>query len=307
MNDTTKPQFSELDRGIERSREFLLSRQAREGYWVDELESNATITAELIFFMHMTGQVDAKKQERLARYLLQTQREDGSWTLFYGGPCDINSTVECYMALKMAGFSPDHEALVRAKQAVLAGGGIKKTRVFTKIFLALFGQISWDVPPAVPVEVVLLPDNCWMNIYEISSWSRGTVVPLAMVCAHKPVHKLAPDKGVRELFTDADADENLGFHADGHVFSSWRNFFIHLDGYLKCLGKLSWKPFRRRALKKAEAWVLSHQEKEGDFGGIQPAMLNSLLALHFSGYAQDHPAIVKGMEAVDRFLIDKGD
>jgi len=307
MNNTTKPKFSELARGIERSREYLLSCQAGEGYWVDELESNATITAELIFFMHMTGQVDADKQEKLARYLLQTQRDDGSWTLYYGGPCDINSTVECYMALKMAGFSPDHEALKRAKSAVLANGGIKKTRVFTKIFLALFGQISWDVPPAVPVEVVLLPDNCWMNIYEISSWSRGTVVPLAVVCAHKPVHKLEPGQDVRELFTDADADEHLGFHADGHVFSSWRNFFIHLDGFFKCLGKSSWKPCRQKALKKAEAWILSHQEKEGDFGGIQPAMLNSLLALHFLGYAKDHPAIVKGMEAVDRFLIDRDD
>lgn len=274
---------------------------------MDELESNATITAELIFFMHMTGRVDAKRQEKLARYLLQTQRDDGSWTLYYGGPCDINSTVECYMALKMAGFSKDHEALKRAKSAVLANGGIKNTRVFTKIFLALFGQISWDVPPAVPVEVVLLPDHCWMNIYEISSWSRGTVVPLAVVCAYKPVHKLEPGQDVQELFTDKDREEDLGFHADGHLFSSWRNFFIHLDGFIKFLGKSSWKPFRHKALKKAEAWILSHQEKEGDFGGIQPAMLNSLLALHFLGYAKDHPAMVKGMEAVDRFLIDRDD
>ncbi len=303
MNDMTKPQTTDLDRGIERSRDYLLSCQADEGFWVDELESNATITAELIFFMHMTGQVDREKQERLARYLLKKQREDGSWTLYYGGPCDINSTVESYLALKMAGFSADHEALKRAKAAVLANGGIKKTRVFTKIFLALFGQISWDVPPAVPVEVVLLPDGCWMNIYEISSWSRGTVVPLSVVCAHKPVHRL--EQGVQELFTDADQD--LGFHADGHLFSSWRNFFIHLDGFFKFVGKSPWKPFRRPALKKAEAWVLSHQEKEGDFGGIQPAMLNSLLALHLLGYAKDHPAMVKGMEAVDRFLIERED
>ena len=109
---------------------------------MDELEGNATITAELIFFMHMTGKVDVEKQEKIANYLLKTQREDGSWMLYYGGPCEISSTVESYMALKMAGYSPDHPALVKAKSAILANGGIKKTRVFTKIFLAMFGQIS---------------------------------------------------------------------------------------------------------------------------------------------------------------------
>jgi len=296
---------SDLEHGIENSRNYLLSRQDADGVWVDELESNTTITAELIFLMHMTGRVDAEKQGKLVNYLLGKQREDGSWTLYYGGPCDINSTVECYMALKMAGYSSDHPALVKAREAIFANGGIKATRVFTKIFLAMFGQISWDVPPAIPVEVVLFPDGFWFNIYEISSWSRGTVVPLSMVCAHKPVHKLEPGRDVQELFTENDRD--LAFHPDGHLFSSWRNFFIHLDGFFKTIGKSSWKPLRRAAMKKAEAWVLSHQEDEGDFGGIQPAMLNSILALHFMGYPHDHPVIVKGMEAVDRFLIDCGD
>ena len=128
---------SDLEQGIENSRYYLLSRQDADGVWVDELESNATITAELIFFMHMTGRVDAEKQEKLVSYLLGKQREDGSWTLYYGGPCDINSTVECYMALKMAGYSSDHPALVKAREAIFANGGIKATRVFTKIFLAI--------------------------------------------------------------------------------------------------------------------------------------------------------------------------
>ncbi len=321
MNDTTQSQAIELnskipiepipaedldlDRGIERSRDYLLSRQYPEGYWVEELESNSTITAELIFFMHITGRLDPVKQEKFAKDLLKKQRTDGSWTLYYGGPCDINSTVECYLALKMAGYSADHPALVKAREAVFANGGIKKTRVFTKIFLAMFGQISWEVPPAVPVEFVLFPNWLPINIYEISSWSRGTVVPLSVVCAHQPVHALEPEQGIQELFTENDRD--LDFHPDGHLFSSWRNFFIYNDRFVKFIGQSPWKPWRKMALKKAEQWILEHQEDEGDFGGIQPAMLNSLLALHLLGYSHDHPAIVKGMEAVDRFLIDRGD
>jgi len=294
-----------LDAAIENSRNYLLSRQAQEGYWVDELESNATITAELIFFMHFTGQVDLEKQEKMARYLLGIQREDGSWPLYYGGPCDINSTVECYMALKIAGRSPDAPEMARAREAILKNGGIRATRVFTKIFLAMLGQISWKHVPAVPVEIILLPDNFPFNIYEISSWSRGTVVPLSIVYAHRPVHRLPKEKGVAELFTEQD--RALGFKADGHAFSSWHNFFIHLDGWIKVVGRCPWKPLRKKALVKAEQWVLDHQEDEGDFAGIQPAMLNSLLALHYQGYDKDHPAFVRGMEAVERFLIDRGD
>ena len=122
----------ELSRSIERSRDYLLSRQHEQGYWVDELEANATISAELIFFMHFTDQLNTERQEKLVNYLLYMQREDGSWPLFQGGLCDINSTVESYMALKMAGIPADHEAMVRAKIAIRKNGGIKNTRVFTK-------------------------------------------------------------------------------------------------------------------------------------------------------------------------------
>jgi squalene-hopene/tetraprenyl-beta-curcumene cyclase len=292
-----------LDRSIERSRDFLLSRQDEEGYWVDELEGNVTISAELIFFMHFTDRLDPVKQDRIVKYLLHRQREDGSWPLFYGGLCDINSTVEAYMALKMAGLPADQKEMVRARQAIFANGGIKKTRVFTKMFLAMFGQVSWDDCPAVPAEIILLPNWFPLNIYEISSWSRCTVVPLSVVRSLEPVHELPEGRDVHELFTEKDVD--LDFKPDGLPFTSWRNTFIYLDRFIKTIGKFPWKPLRKKAFRKVEQWTLEHQEDEGDWGGIQPAMLNSLLALRLLGYANDHPACVKGMEAVDRFLLEK--
>ena len=292
-----------LDRSIERSREFLLSCQDEEGYWVDELEANVTISAELIFFMHFTDWLDSVKQDQIVKYILHLQREDGSWPLFYGGLCDINSTVEAYMALKMAGLPADQEEMVRARQAIFANGGIKKTRVFTKMFLAMFGQVSWDDCPAVPAEIILLPNWFPFNIYEISSWSRGTVVPLSVVRSLEPVHELPEGRDVHELFTEKDVD--LDFKPDGLPFTSWRNTFIYLDRFIKTIGKFPWKPLRKKALRKVEQWTLEHQEDQGDWGGIQPAMFNALLALHLLGYPKDHPACVKGMEAVDRFMLEK--
>jgi len=294
-----------LDSAIHKSHDFLLSQQTEEGYWVDELESNATISAELIFFMHLTKTVDLKKQKKITNYLLHKQREDGSWPLYFGGPCDINSTVESYMALKVAGIPADQPEMIRAREAIFKNGGIKGTRVFTKVFLAMFGQISWEVCPAVPVEIILFKNWFPFNIYEMSSWSRGTVVPLSIVVSHKPVCQLPNGHGVKELFTGDD--RQLGFELDGSIFSSWRNFFIYLDKIIKFVGKSPWKPFRKRALKRALRWVSEHQEAQGDFAGIQPAMLNSLLAYHYEGVPKDDPKWIKGWEAVERFLIDKAE
>ena len=292
-----------LDSAIHRSRTFLLSQQKEEGYWVAELESNVTITAELIFFMHFTGTVDLDKQEKMVDYLLNKQREDGSWSLFFEGPCDINSTVESYMALKLAGISLRRPEMIRAREAIDGNGGIKATRVFTKIFLAMFGQISWDVCPSVPVEIILLKNWFPINIYEMSSWSRSTVVPLSIVISHKPVCHPPEGRDVKELFTTSDSE--LGFESDGLAFSSWTNFFIALDKIIKFTGKFSWKPFRKTAIKEAFQWVVNHQEEQGDFAGIQPAMLNSLLAYHYEGVSKDDPKWIKGLESIDRFLIDK--
>ena len=293
----------DLDQSIESSQNFLLSTQNPEGYWVDELEANVTISAEYIFFMHFTGRLDPVKQEKIVNYLLHQQREDGSWPLFYGGLCDINSTVESYMALKMAGLPADRKEMVLARQAIFANGGIKNTRVFTKMFLAMFGQLSWDDCPAVPVEIILFPNWFPFNIYEISSWSRGTVVPLSIVRSFEPVHELPETSDVQELFTEKD--QNLGFKPHGLPFASWRDTFIYLDRFIKFIGKFPFKPFRKKALRKVEEWTLEHQEDEGDFAGIQPAMFNALLALYLLGYSKDHPACVKGMEAVDRFMLEK--
>ena len=292
-----------LDQSIERSRNFLLSIQNGEGYWVDELEANVTISAEYIFFMHFTDRLDLVKQDKVVKYLLHQQREDGSWPLFYGGLCDINSTVESYMALKMAGLPAEQEEMVRARQAIFSNGGIKNTRVFTKMFLAMFGQVSWDDCPAVPAEIILLPNWFPFNIYEISSWSRGTVVPLSIVRSFKPVKELPKGRDVQELFTEKDL--NLDFKPNGLPLTKWRNTFIYLDRFIKILGKFSWKPFRKKALNTAEKWILEHQEDQGDVAGIQPAMFNALLALHLLGYDKNHPACVKGMEAVDRFMLEK--
>lgn len=292
-----------LDITIERSRDFLFREQLPEGYWWAELESNVTITAEYIMLFHFMGLVDKERERKLANYILSKQTEEGSWCIYYGGPGDISTTVEAYFALKLAGYPAEHPAMVRARAFILAKGGIIKCRVFTKIFLALFGEFSWLGVPSMPVELMLLPNWAYFNMYELSSWSRATIIPLSIVMAHKPVRRLPPRARVQELYVRPPRPIDYTFTKEHGIFS-WKNIFIGVDHVLKVYESSPIRPFKKKAMAVAENWVLEHQEPTGDWGGIQPAMLNSVLALHCLGYANDHPAVEKGLEALANFCIE---
>ena len=295
---------SPMDRAIDRTKDYLLSLQHPDGYWVAELESNATMIAEYVFFMHFMAIWNPERVAKCKVALLKSQQADGGWPLYYGATSDISTTVESYVALRMAGMDLNAPEMVRALKCIFTLGGVRKARVFTKIFLAMLGQSSWDDVPAMPVEIILLPKSFYFNIYEMSSWSRGTVVPLTIVAAHQPIWPLKPHQSAREIFTSADKDLSVQSKKSGW---NWPNFFMFTDKALKFLGKSPFKPFRGWALRRALKWTLDHQEPEGDFAGIQPAMLNSMMAMKLMGYENDDPLMLKGYEAIDRFIIDRGD
>jgi len=306
---TVSPADTELLQGVNnaivRSQEYFLREQKQDGYWYYPLEANATMDAEYIFYSHFMGQVDEKKNNRLCEHMLAIQGENGAWSLFHKGPGHLGNTIEAYFALKLTGYSADHPALEKARKFILDQGGLAKAQVFTRIFLAYFGQFPWNGIPAVPVELNLLPPWFPVNIYEMSSWARGTVVPLSIILAHQPYIPIPKERGVTELWKDPPEHSDLSFPWSAKMWS-WENFFIIADHLLKWLGKSSIKPLRARALKKAERWVLDHQDVNGGWGGIQPAMLNSVMALHSLGYPDNHSAVAQGMQAIEDFLIETG-
>ncbi len=294
---------SPLDVAIEESRDFFFKEQLPKGYWWAELESNVTITAEYIMLFHFLGLVDHERQRKMSNYLLSKQTEEGFWTIYYGGPGDLSTTVEAYFALKLAGYPADHPAMEKARSFVLKQGGVIRTRVFTKIFLALFGEFDWLGVPSMPVELNLLPHWAYINMYEFSSWARGTIIPLSVVMNSRPVRPVQPSARVQELFVRPPRPTDYSFTKEDGIFT-WRNFFIGLDHMLKVYERSPVRPFRHKAVAKAEEWVLEHQEVTGDWGGIQPAMLNSVLALHVLGYRNDHPAVSQGLKALANFCIE---
>jgi len=297
---------SPIDKAIERTRDYFFREQLPDGYWWAELESNVTITAEYIMLFHFLGMVDRLRERKMAHYLLSKQTKEGAWAVWFGGPGDLSSTIEAYFALKLAGYAADDPSMSKARDFILSKGGILKARVFTKIFLALFGEFSWLGVPSMPIELMMLPEWAYFNIYEFSSWSRATIIPLSVVMSENPVRKLPPRARVQELFVRPPRPSDYSFsRQDGIV--SWKNFFIGVDHLLKIYESSPIRPLKNRSIAIAEQWILDHQEPSGDWGGIQPAMLNSILALHCLGYANDHPAVASGLEALANFCIEDDD
>lgn len=281
---------------IKRAQEHLLKQQSLEGYWWAELEANVTLTAEYIMLQRLLRTPHKSRIEQARRYLLKEQREHGGWELYWGDGGELSTSIEAYFALKLSGERVDSQAMQRAREFILSRGGVTRSRVFTKIHLALFNAYPWDGIPTLPAWFVLIPSWFPLNIYEMASWARSSTVPLLIVCDRRPL--LGPEVRVDELFVDKDTSLK---NVDGSFVSS---LFLFADRVLKTAERIGFVPFRKRAIRAAERWIIERQEPSGDWAGIIPAMLNSLLALKTLGYEDDHPYVRKGLEAIERFGIE---
>lgn len=292
-----------LDDAIHRAQERALRLQHPDGYWQAPLEACVGMDAQYIIFNRFMGRTPAETEQRLVANMLVRQSADGSWSLYDGGPGHPSTTIEAYFAMKLAGMSAGHPAMRRARDWILARGGLACAGVFTRIFLAYFGQYPWAALPAVPVELNLLPPWFPVNIYKFSSWARETLVPITILAAMRPSVPLAPGMDVRELWVRPPEQADLQFPR-GERTLSWQRFFWLADRVLHLLGRSPWKPLRARALARAEQWILERQEPDGGWGGIQPPMINCVMALRALGYPDEHPAVRKGIEAIESFVTE---
>jgi squalene-hopene/tetraprenyl-beta-curcumene cyclase len=293
--------LSQVDEAIARSQAYLLSLQEPDGYWWAELESNVTMAAEAVLVHKIWGTDTTRPLHKVENYLRRQQCDHGGWELFYGDRGQLSVSVEAYMAMRLLGVPATDPALQKARKFILDQGGISKTRIFTKFHLALIGCYDWRGLPSLPPWIMLLPYS--FPIYELSSWARGSTVPLLIVFDRKPVYQVAPAINLDELY--AEGRENVKFELPRK--GDWTDVFLMLDTAFKLGEDLNLVPFREEGIRAAEKWILERQEPTGDWGGIIPAMLNSLLALRALGYDANDPIVQRGLQSVDRFAIEKDD
>jgi squalene-hopene/tetraprenyl-beta-curcumene cyclase len=295
-----------LDRAIENARERLIGLQSEHGYWLFELEADCTIPSEYILMMHFLDEIDPALQGKIAVYLREHQAAHGGWPLYHNGAFDISCTVKAYFALKLAGDSPAAPHMVRARNAILERGGAARANVFTRIALALFGQIPWRGVPYIPVETMLLPRWFPFHIDKVSYWSRTVMVPLFVLCTHKPRARNPGNVDIRELFTTPPEHERHYFRLPADRSGILARAFFVLDRVARMIDPLIPKSVRERATRRAEAWIEARLNGDGGLGAIFPAMVNALEVLAVRGCGSDDPRRVTAKRAIDKLLVDNG-
>jgi len=301
LQPVEEPVGAALDEVIGEASTWLAARQANDGHWLFELEADATITAEYILFNHYLGEIDDEIEAKIAKYLRRIQGSHGGWPLYHDGDFNISSTVKAYYALKLAGDDPDAPHMRRAREAVLAHGGAAKANVFTRITLALFGQVPWRAVPWMRPEAMFLPKWAPFHIDKVSYWSRTVMVPLFVVTALKPRARNPRGVDIRELFVVPPEEQKS--YLKNPTGRRVGDMLLVVDRIGRLVDPLFPAFLERRAIDKAMAFVKKRLNGEDGLGGIFPAMEYSMIALDALGCSRDDPDFVTGRRAVDKLLV----
>ncbi len=283
----------------------LEAAQEQDGHWCYPLEADATIPSEFILLGHFLDEIDQALDEKIAVYLRRGQAAHGGWPLYQDGDFDVSASVKAYYALKLVGDDPEAPHMVRAREAILAHGGAARSNVFTRITLALFGQVPWRAVPVMPVEIMLLPRWFPFHMDKVSYWSRTVIAPLLIIMAKKPVARNPRGIGIDELFlVPPDQERRYNINPTGGV---WGELFLGLDQVLQRVEPFFPKFSREKALQAALEFIEERLNGEDGFGGIFPAMANAVIALELMGYDKAHPDLVTAKRAIRKLLVVEDD
>ena len=299
---SARPVADRLDQALGLTRDWLVANQHPEGFWVGELEGDTILESEYVLLMAFLGRGGDEVCVKACRYLLEHQDPDGGWSIYPGGPPDISASVKAYFALKVVGVPVEDPAMRRAREVILAAGGAQACNSFTRFYLALLGQISYDECPSVPPEVVLVPSRLGFSLSAMSAWTRTIVVPLSIISAFKPVQALPPGQGIAELFRD----DLPAPSRRSRRLVSWTNFFLGVDRLLKWADRKVPASWRKPGITAAHRWMIDHFENSDGLGAIFPPMIYTVIALKCLDYSPNSAPVEWALRQLEDLLIEEG-
>ncbi|MGZ3345914.1 MAG: squalene--hopene cyclase [Caulobacteraceae bacterium] len=298
------PSLDGIEQLVARARDALLATRRPDGHFVFELEADATIPSEFVLLKHYLGEPeDLELERKIGVYLRRIQGEHGGWPLYHNGAFDISASVKAYFCLKMIGDDLEAPHMVRARQAIRAHGGALAVNVFTRIQLALYGDMDWKEIPTMPAEIIMLPKWFPITLLKMSYWARTVIVPLLVLMSEKPRARNPRGVHVPELFEDVTPAPRVAQGAN--LKKAWVVGFNALDAVLKAVQPIWPRGLRKRAIARCRDWVVERLNGEDGLGAIYPAMANSVMMFDALGYAEDHPHRALARKSVENLLVIK--
>lgn len=298
--DKTVDFTTAVEATIKRSQDHIMSIRNSDGYWVGELFVDSTLVSDMVAYHHWSGDVEEDWQKRAVNHILSRQLEDGGWNTYEGGPAEVNATIKAYLALKLAGISPTDPRMLKAREMAVHLGGPPRMNTFSKLYLTLLGLWEWRYVPTIPCEILMIGKWFHVNFWDMSNWSRAMIVPLAIINHFKPTRKCGVT--LDELYAEGYHERDCQLPRDPEFFT-WRNLFLRLDKLCKFAelwAQAGIHPFRRRALKKCEAFLLERFEGSDGLAAIFPSMLNAVIALKALGYPDDSPVLQNAIKELKK-------
>ncbi|MDP9349345.1 MAG: squalene--hopene cyclase, partial [Gemmatimonadota bacterium] len=294
-----------LRAAIERGRSNLQSLQYEDGHWCGLLEGDSILESEYILLLHFLDRGGEERARKAAERIRRLQLPEGGWAIYPGGPPEVSASVKAYFVLKLMGDDPEAPHMARARGVVRELGGVDAANTYTHIYLAIFGQFDWERCPAVPPEMMLLPEWAFFNVGAMSSWSRAIFVPLSILWSLKPRVQVPDSAAIPELFLDSPLIR-VPPPAEAHA-RRWRRFFHAADRGLKVLERQRIRPLQRRALRAAESWIRTRTSQTDGLGAVFPSAVNTVMAFCALGYPPDHPDVRSQLDALEKLEVDHGD
>ncbi len=289
-----------------RAAHALLGLQAADGSWCGDLLGDSTLLSDYILlqlWMHppdadgVWRHPDPVRIERITQSIWRHERPEGGWNLFPAGPAEINATVRAYTALKLAGADPASPEMQRTCGLIQSLGGLQACNSYTKINLSLFGLFPRRFVPTVPPEILLVPGSV---LYEMSSWTRTIIVPLAIVQALGNTCATPGGMNVNELLKPG---KRLSLPKRDRI----SELFVQADRLFKLWQQRGPQKIRSKAIRSAERWMLEHMQYTEGLGAIYPAMMYAIMAMDALGYERDQPDLVLAIKQFEDLLLDNGD
>lgn len=291
---------AEIEEAIQNAREYLREIQHDDGHWCGQIDGCTILESEYMLMMRFLDRWDDASVARAGEFIRRDQRPDGGWAIHPDGPPDVSTSVKSYFVLKLLGDPADAPHMAEARRCIRSLGGLEAVNSFTKIYLAIFGQWSWEDCPAIPPEIILLPESSYFSIYQMSSWTRVMVVPLSVIWTFRPIKEVPGELGLDEL----RVGERRIVGSRSLRRRGWERFFVLMDRTLKLADRFPFKPWRKRALEEAEAWILDRMDLTDGIGAIFPPIINSIFALRCLGYDKEHPRIQQQLDALESLKIE---